>query len=149
MPQNEHIELHQKRHGKRFDTAGTWTCGSFLEKSIIMAYRPLQFAIAVAVRTKLSQYTRALPTSLMTKILTLNDFAERARKKEAREVHKRSTFAKKVRGLRAKLHNKKRFKEKVIASIFFLCKSRNPFRECSPSSRSGLLRSPKDPPCPF
>ena len=35
------------------------------------------------------------------------------RKKEAREVHKRSEFAQKVHGLRAKLHNQKRFKEKV------------------------------------
>lgn len=59
MPQNEHIELHQKRHGRRYDAA------------------------------------------------------ERERKKEAREVHRRSKFAQKVHGLRAKLYNKKRFKEKV------------------------------------
>lgn len=59
MPQNEHIELHRKRHGYRYD------------------------------------------------------FFERARKKEARAAHSRSKFAKRVHGLRAKLHNQKRFKEKV------------------------------------
>lgn len=59
MPQNEHIELHRKRHGYRYD------------------------------------------------------FFERARKKEAREAHSRSKFAQKVHGLRAKLYNQKRFKEKV------------------------------------
>jgi len=36
------------------------------------------------------------------------------RKKEAREVHKRSRFAQKVHGLRAKLYNAKRYKEKAI-----------------------------------
>jgi len=41
------------------------------------------------------------------------DAAERARKKEAREAHRRSQFAQKVHGLRAKLHNQKRFKEKA------------------------------------
>lgn len=35
------------------------------------------------------------------------------RKKEAREAHSRSKFAQKVHGLRAKLYNQKRFKEKV------------------------------------
>ena len=35
------------------------------------------------------------------------------RKKEAREAHRRSKFAQRVHGLRAKLHNQKRFKEKV------------------------------------
>eukprot|EP01052_Picozoa_sp_SAG31_P022033 SAG31_NODE_1734_length_7416_cov_2.201449_1_plen_261_part_00 len=59
MPQNEHIELHQKRHGFRFD------------------------------------------------------HFERARKKEARMVHKRAEYATKVKGLRAKMHNQKRFKEKA------------------------------------
>eukprot|EP00612_Vaucheria_litorea_P001618 CAMPEP_0171454148 /NCGR_PEP_ID=MMETSP0945-20130129/1555_1 /TAXON_ID=109269 /ORGANISM="Vaucheria litorea, Strain CCMP2940" /LENGTH=260 /DNA_ID=CAMNT_0011979123 /DNA_START=54 /DNA_END=836 /DNA_ORIENTATION=- len=41
------------------------------------------------------------------------DRPEKRRKKEARSVHKKSTFAKKVHGLRAKLYNKKRFKEKA------------------------------------
>jgi ribosome biogenesis protein NSA2 len=59
MPQNEHIELHQKRHGRRMD------------------------------------------------------HFERARKKTARIVHKRSEYAQKVKGLRAKLFNKKRFCEKA------------------------------------
>ena len=36
-----------------------------------------------------------------------------SRKKEAREPHKRSQFAKKVHGLRAKLYSKKRYKEKA------------------------------------
>lgn len=59
MPQNEHIELHQKRHGIRMDAA------------------------------------------------------ERQRKREARQAHRISKFAQKVHGLRAKLYNQKRFKEKA------------------------------------
>lgn len=59
MPQNEHMELHKKRHGERLD------------------------------------------------------HEERARKRVAREAHKRSEFAQRVHGLRAKLHNQKRFKEKA------------------------------------
>jgi len=35
------------------------------------------------------------------------------RKKEARIVHKRAEFARKVHGLKAKLHQKKRYTEKV------------------------------------
>ncbi|KAL3315549.1 Ribosome biogenesis protein [Cichlidogyrus casuarinus] len=58
MPQNEHIELHRKRHGYRLD------------------------------------------------------HFERKRKKEAREPHLRSKNARKLKGLRAKLYNKQRFKEK-------------------------------------
>jgi len=38
---------------------------------------------------------------------------KKKRKKEAREVHRRAQFAQKVRGLRAKLFNKKRFAEKA------------------------------------
>tara|TARA_B110000208_G_C11699453_1_gene405301 strand:- start:137 stop:1039 length:903 start_codon:yes stop_codon:yes gene_type:complete len=60
MPQNEHMELWAKRHGKRFD------------------------------------------------------FSERLRKREARAAHKRSEYAQKVGGIRAKLFNKKRYKEKAI-----------------------------------
>ena len=41
------------------------------------------------------------------------DAAERDRKKEAREVHRASKHAQKIHGLRAKLYNKKRFKEKA------------------------------------
>jgi ribosome biogenesis protein NSA2 len=41
------------------------------------------------------------------------DRPEKRRKKEAREVHKRSEFAQKVHGLRAKLYQKKRYKEKA------------------------------------
>ena len=41
------------------------------------------------------------------------DAPERRRKKEARSVHERAKFAKKVHGLRAKLFNKKRFQEKA------------------------------------
>lgn len=59
MPQNEHIELAQKRHGKRFD------------------------------------------------------HDERKRKREARQVHKVAAFAQKVHGLRAKMFNKQRYKEKA------------------------------------
>lgn len=60
MPQNEHIELFQKRHGRRLDVV------------------------------------------------------EKTRKKEARAAHRRSKFAQKVSGLRAKLYNQKRYKEKAI-----------------------------------
>eukprot|EP00164_Ancoracysta_twista_P002985 GFYU01003979.1.p1 GENE.GFYU01003979.1~~GFYU01003979.1.p1 ORF type:complete len:261 (-),score=84.74 GFYU01003979.1:319-1101(-) len=60
MPQGNHIELHRKRHGYRFD------------------------------------------------------HFERLRKKEAREVHKKSAYAKKVHGLKAKLYNKKRYAEKAM-----------------------------------
>mmetsp|Transcript_7935 Transcript_7935/g.15803 ORF Transcript_7935/g.15803 Transcript_7935/m.15803 type:complete len:261 (+) Transcript_7935:70-852(+) len=41
------------------------------------------------------------------------DAAERERKAEARSAHKRSEFAQKVHGIRAKLYNAKRFKEKA------------------------------------
>ena len=59
MPQNEHIELHQKRHGRRLD------------------------------------------------------HEERARKREARSVHKQAKVAKRLRGIKAKLHGKERCAEKV------------------------------------
>ena len=36
-----------------------------------------------------------------------------SRKKEARIVHQRAKYAQKVKGLRAKLFNKKRFQEKA------------------------------------
>jgi len=41
------------------------------------------------------------------------DYPDRMRKKEAREAHKRSQFAQKVKGLRAKLFNRKRYAEKA------------------------------------
>jgi ribosome biogenesis protein NSA2 len=41
------------------------------------------------------------------------DAEERERKKEARSVHKKAQFAQKVTGIRAKLYNEKRFKEKA------------------------------------
>jgi len=59
MPQNEHMELHKKRYGRRFDAE------------------------------------------------------ERERKRDAREVHRRSKYAQKVHGFKAKLYNQKRFKEKA------------------------------------
>ncbi len=37
----------------------------------------------------------------------------RSRKKEAREVHRRSEIAQKLTGIRAKLYNKKRYAEKA------------------------------------
>lgn len=60
MPQNEHIELHQKRYGKRLD------------------------------------------------------HEEKKRKKEAREVHKRSQYAQKALGLKGKMFAKKRHQEKLL-----------------------------------
>ncbi|KAG2500820.1 hypothetical protein HYH03_001582 [Edaphochlamys debaryana] len=60
MPQNEHIELHQKRYGKRLD------------------------------------------------------HEERKRKKQAREVHKRSAYAQKAIGLKGKMFAKKRHQEKAM-----------------------------------
>jgi len=42
------------------------------------------------------------------------DSADRERKREARAVHKRAAFAQKVHGIRAKLYNEKRFKEKAV-----------------------------------
>eukprot|EP01104_Vermistella_antarctica_P019607 TRINITY_DN7766_c0_g1_i1.p1 TRINITY_DN7766_c0_g1~~TRINITY_DN7766_c0_g1_i1.p1 ORF type:complete len:262 (-),score=81.06 TRINITY_DN7766_c0_g1_i1:41-826(-) len=59
MPQNEHIELHRKRYGQRYD------------------------------------------------------HFEKKRKKEARSVHEVASKATKLRGLKAKIYNKKRFSEKV------------------------------------
>jgi len=59
MPQNEHIELHRKRHGYRLD------------------------------------------------------YHERKRKKEARKPHETAKQAKKLRGLKAKIFNKERHKEKI------------------------------------
>ncbi len=59
MPQNEHIELHRKRYGRRLD------------------------------------------------------HEERQRKKQAREVHKRSAYAQKALGLKGKMFAKKRHQEKA------------------------------------
>jgi len=59
MPQNEYIELHTKRHGRRLD------------------------------------------------------YEEKKRKKEARMPHEMAEKAKKLRGIRAKLYNKKRHAEKI------------------------------------
>jgi ribosome biogenesis protein NSA2 len=59
MPQNEHIELHRKRFGRRLD------------------------------------------------------YEERKRKKEGRKPHEDAKVAKKLRGLKAKLYNKKRHSEKI------------------------------------
>ena len=42
------------------------------------------------------------------------DAEERERKREARKVHKVSSFAQKSHGLRAKLFNQKRYKEKAV-----------------------------------
>ena len=41
------------------------------------------------------------------------DHEERKRKKEAREVHKKSAIAQKLHGFKAKLYNKKRHSEKI------------------------------------
>lgn len=59
MPQNDHIELHQKRYGRRLD------------------------------------------------------HTERTRKREARSVHEKAHYAKKVTGLKAKMLSKQRYREKA------------------------------------
>lgn len=41
------------------------------------------------------------------------DYEEKKRKKEAREPHKQAETARKLRGIKAKLHNKKRHNEKI------------------------------------
>lgn len=41
------------------------------------------------------------------------DYAERKRKREARAVHENAETARKLRGLKAKLHNRKRYAEKI------------------------------------
>lgn len=41
------------------------------------------------------------------------DAPEKRRKKEARSVHEKAKFARKIHGIRAKLYNKQRFKEKA------------------------------------
>lgn len=57
-----------------------------------------------------AEWSRALPVRLP---LLRAWFDVARRKKEAREAHRRSQFAQRVHGLRAKLYNQKRFKEKV------------------------------------
>ena len=87
MPQNEHIELHQKRNGFRMD---------HFEREY------------------------AAPTSHLPLYWVIDERICR-RKKEARVVHKRAQFAKKVKGLRAKLLNKKRFNEKAEMKKTCVC----------------------------
>ncbi|QQP56825.1 Ribosome biogenesis protein NSA2 -like protein [Caligus rogercresseyi] len=83
MPQNEHMELFRKRHGRRLD------------------------------------------------------YEERKRKKEAREPKKRAATARKLRGLKSKLYNKERFKEKVQIKrpSRLTSERRPPIRAWRPSSR--------------
>lgn len=52
----------------------------------------------------------------------------RRRKRESREVHRASEYAQKVRGMRAKQHNQKRFKEKIEMKkklVYLLCSQRH------------------------
>ena len=53
------------------------------------------------------------------------DHFERKRKKEARSVHKRSQYAQKIFGLRAKLYNKKRYAEKAMMKKTYVETARN------------------------
>jgi hypothetical protein len=43
------------------------------------------------------------------------------RKKQAREVHENSRIAQRYHGIRAKLHNQKRFKEKAAMKKMYVC----------------------------
>ncbi|KAL0220358.1 hypothetical protein RCL1_000212 [Eukaryota sp. TZLM3-RCL] len=88
MPQNEHIELHQKRHGHRLD------------------------------------------------------FFERKRKKEAREPHRIAQESKSVHGLRAKLLNKQRFKEKAqMRKLINLHEKKNTTRAAEDNVPEGAVPS--------
>ncbi|KAJ8625475.1 hypothetical protein MRB53_034005 [Persea americana] len=49
-----------------------------------------------------------------------HDHFERKRKKEAREVHKRSAFAQKALGIKGKMFAKKRYAEKALMKRTFL-----------------------------
>lgn len=53
------------------------------------------------------------------------DHYERDRKRDARLVHKRSKFSQKVHGIRAKLYNKKRYKEKATLKKIFNKRKKN------------------------
>lgn len=81
MPQNEYIELHQKRHGRRID------------------------------------------------------YEERKRKKESRLPHELSQKAKKLRGIKAKLYNKKRHAEKIQMKKTIKMHEERKTRQKAPQSR--------------
>lgn len=81
MPQNEYIELHQKRHGRRID------------------------------------------------------YEERKRKRESRLPHKLSQKAKKLRGIKAKLYNKKRHAEKIQMKKTIKMHEERKTRQKAPESR--------------
>lgn len=81
MPQNEYIELHQKRHGRRLD------------------------------------------------------YEERKRKREGRMPHEMSQKAKKLRGIRAKLYNKKRHAEKIQMKKTIKMHEERKTRQKAPESR--------------
>jgi ribosome biogenesis protein NSA2 len=81
MPQNEYIELHQKRHGRRLD------------------------------------------------------YEERKRKREGRMPHELAQKAKKLRGIRAKLYNKKRHAEKIQMKKTIKMHEERKTRQKAPESR--------------
>jgi len=85
MPQNEHIELHQKRHGYRLN------------------------------------------------------HLERKRKKEGRAAHARADKAKKLIGLKAKLYNKERRKEKIEMKKKILMHEKNNTKEKSDKVEEGAV----------
>ena len=88
------MEAHRKRHGERLDREERLCVASGLP---CVAYR-----IGVSLTIK---RTDPGPPH--------HNHTETRRKKEAREAHRRSKFAQKVHGLRAKLYNAKRYKEKA------------------------------------
>jgi ribosome biogenesis protein NSA2 len=81
MPQNEYIELHQKRHGRRLD------------------------------------------------------YEEKKRKREGRLPHELSQKAKKLRGIKAKLYNKKRHSEKIQMKKTIKMHEERKTRQKAPESR--------------
>ena len=107
MPQNEHIELHQKRFGRRMDQE---------ERESPPHHAALQAALSDS-QSCLTPHSHLCPSAVVFPLCAIR------RKREARSAHRRSEFAQKVHGLRAKLLNAKRYKEKAAMKKTILAHS--------------------------